>query len=69
MLKFITRFYYVSELWTDFTHCFGVSIDDFEQVNVGYITWGFSTSFMSIFIQMFQKLILKKKKKLKNFDA
>ena len=33
---------------------------DFKQVNVGGVTEGFSTSFMRTFIQIFQKLILKK---------
>ena len=45
------------KLWTDFT------------LNTwlwfGWVTWGFSTSFMSTFIQIFQNSFWKKKKKKK----
>ena len=43
-------FEYASKLLIDFTHCFGVSIVDIKQVNVDWVTWGFSTTFMSTFI-------------------
>ena len=48
--------YFYCELWTDFTHCCGVSIVDFEQVTDG---WDSSSNWTKTKMELLKKIMIK----------